>query len=354
MICSRTPNGRTAWIPILFCAGMMGVFGCQTGFPTCQPKVETPKIPDPTYIRVDYVAQRKDFKRIRGESHAAESYVQNHESYKTVAIRVPEECLNETQGQKEGQRPNSVILNTKCGAHFSEFEKRLVLEGYRVISWDRIQDGHNSVDYDKAISLGVDIIFMVNSLEASEALLPNKAEATYSFYTATATGQAIANAALDDAYRQHFISQMKPYVDLSIQRANSAKVFSSIMDVTAINTRTGETVWFYNKYCYEDMKRIRVEKQSFLFAGREKLIDNKPFVYWWPVYPEGLTPQPVNTDVAAQPVHLATQETYVDESAGSDLQDPAKERKLMLIREVVADFVHSFKSPGKFLNSSPQ
>ncbi len=172
------------------------VTGCH-GFPACSKTDYTP--PENVYIRVDYETEVGEFERVKGEVYASDIYKADYATYKTVAVRVPESCLDETAAQKEGQTSGKVILNTTCGAYFSELEKSLVKNGYRVISWDRIKNS-----YDAAVELGADIVFMVNSLETSFAKLGAEAKTVYKFYDAKADGTVTAPVALTPENREVF------------------------------------------------------------------------------------------------------------------------------------------------------
>jgi hypothetical protein len=321
---------------IVFSAGCVAV-------PICE-KSET------TYIRVDYSAKRTLHASGTGEIHGTDAYKRDRPSYKRLAIRAPESCMDQSHGQISGVRngrSGGTILQTRCGVWFSELEKALVKEGFEVISWDLLIQGGsgrsgdggangNREIYKRANELGADVVFMVNSLEITEAGIGENADSEYRFFNSDPTGAQRGPASLITKLQKQLVKFIKERTSSNTREATGQVDLMSILDVTAIVPATGQTVWFYSRRHIEERSESNGSQQkNFLFA-----LQNENSL-WWPVFPVGQEQDQVRSDRLIEKKSSSVFREHSEASAGKG--DLYQARQLKLIRAVVTDVVTEFK-----------
>ena len=99
-------------------------------------------------------------------------YREVHRTLKAAALRLPDTCLNESASRVAGAGGQSqLIFQTNCGPWLGEIEKALSASGFKVYSWDalaKLEKQRGLSPYNAGRELGADVVFMLNSLEASD------------------------------------------------------------------------------------------------------------------------------------------------------------------------------------------
>ena len=55
---------------------------------------------------------------------------------RTVAVKAPDLCINESQSQKTGEsKGNAQVMKVQCGVEMAQIESALARAGFAVISW---------------------------------------------------------------------------------------------------------------------------------------------------------------------------------------------------------------------------
>lgn len=306
--------------------------------PGCK-KAETPEAPD-----VEYILAEARFGAALGKPREVEinqtpTYEAARESFKSAAIRPPDNCLTETASEVKGEarQPSKQLASQRCGVWLSEIEKSLAKNGFRVVSWDAlrtIEENERVPPYKAAKKLGADILFLFNSLEISPVEAGGESAYRIEYATSNAKGEKGPPKPMTETER----SQLK---DAVIARSRlsapdgSSLIVAGVLDATAIQTANGESIWFYRN---TEIKTLTEQTgQAFLF-GR---IEGEKIWY--------LAERQTDAPSAAGVVAPAEKRSAVDTGGQSisATQDAGAAERLTLMRAVTSDFVDSFRTGKK-------
>jgi hypothetical protein len=354
--------------------------GCM-GLPKCS------KL-DATYVLVDHGASQVEGTLEKAEITNTPAYKALHDSFKTVALRMPDNCYEASLHAAENRE--NAELQSRCGIPLQVLESTLTRAGYQVLSWTTLMgiehDQHVPV-HIAAQQLGADIIIVVNDTHAGPEKTASAAESRYRYLESDASGNVKGPARLFNWDREWLKTFVRNHIgddphehDPPMHRArlNATVVLArgnenqpaprgnqpsaattppppSGSPTTAapgptlppgISARSGEAIWFYSwSFGDPNYKRPRIPWFLFgsvpmseckrLFSGENSGClpdENDPNRhYWWSVAPP--TPQniPVPQDVAtSEEGHVAKMEL-----------DPEKDAALA--RKIADDFIHRFK-----------
>jgi hypothetical protein len=316
--------------------------GCKSTLIPCGPASAPP--PPPQYLRVDYTGQRTTGGNSPAEISGTPTYQSERTKWKSVALRVPNNCATETAAKVTGAASSSqAILESSCGVWLKELEAALSREGYRVVSWDALHRAESAGDmstYQIAQKLGVDVVFLINSLEPTPQALADSGEQKLAFFQSNAVGDPLAKAQLDPARSKWLVDFVRKRVDASKAEASGVTAHAAMLDLTAITATSGEAMWFYRRALTGLPKALKdSDAMSFLFAYKPSATV-PGLEHWWPVAPAN---QVQAIPEAPAPPELQSEVTLTSSASGGP-EDEARAIKLELVRTVVKDFVHSFKT----------
>jgi len=259
------------------------------------------------------------------------TYLEKRRVWNTVAVRLPEYCLQESAAQASGNARNpDKIFQSECGVYMAEVERALSERGLKVVSWNalnQLEQRKKISTYEAAQELGADIVFMFNSLETSRIKAGEIAGATLRFYQSDEEGAKGAPVKLDDKDRGWFKSFLKERMG-TIDPEERISALSATLDTTAVLIGPGnEAVWFYQNIQTEPVKTLTARK--ILFAQRRQ--------NFWPIAPRLETQAEIPKDTSQ------SEEMLQSQRAARPEDEYAKER-LELMRKVVTDFVGKFRS----------
>lgn len=186
-------------------------------------------------------------------------YLTERTKIRTVAVRAPDSCSNQTADQATGQAASQgTILQTNCGVEMAEIEKSLAKMGYRVISWKVLarEMGKNQSATDSAAALGAEVIFQINSLEKSQKTLGKDARWERKYYLSNDNGSKVEERAFDDATRTHFKKNYLENFENNIDTRRQAVT----LDANAVYVKTGESIWYY-RWTHTDPTAIDYRKE---------------------------------------------------------------------------------------------
>jgi hypothetical protein len=268
------------------------------------------------------------------EIRATQTYRNSLATVKVLTIRLPDQCVTESAAVASGQVSRSdLIMSTNCAVWLSELERSLVTAGYRVVSWDTIHQlelgsaarGQGMSTYEAAQSLGVDGVIMINSLEANPVTVDKMEGSEIHYYESNADGEVLAKSVLPTSTRKAIRSIVERRFRTVDELGNS--MLGATLDATMVLATSGESIWYYRRHLshklFDDVNR------TYLFRGRG--------VYWRPILPKSLE---LGNDVALE--EFQTVDRKSREFKGSE--DPYKDAKINLIRDVSKDFVERFRS----------
>jgi hypothetical protein len=320
-------------------AGGLAAAGCQSAIPECACRSADTQgcsgAPELDYLLVEMGTDATLGQQRKVEISPTPAYEENRESVASAAIRLPERCSSAGAAQVTGEsRETDTIVKTLCGTWLAELEKALVRARFRVVSWDSLhglERSRNIPAYVAAKELGADILFLFNSLEASDVRAGGEASARFQYFRSDVYGSRGEPYPLHEEERaalRNFV-RGKTQVFTGTEAVGVAAL-SSTLDSTAILTANGESVWFYRN---TTLKSLREDSGArFLFAKYQNS--------WYPARREVQVVAPMQaTHIAAEDVMQAT---YAAQ------RDPYASQRLDLVRMVANDFVTRFRSgqPG--------
>jgi hypothetical protein len=265
---------------------------------------------------------------------ATPAYRQALAGVKSVAIRLPDSCLNASGGanataavQSGMALQSSVILNSVCGVWLAELERALAERAYQVISWDalyRLERQDSLSTYAAAQRLKADAVFVVNSFEYNDVGADARTGGNLQYFRSNSRGSFFEEQPLDQRQRE-IIRDIVTARSGSSSTVNGTIGLGATMDATAILSGSGEAFWFYQR----SVTRPYAESVSrrFLLRGRD--------VYWRPVLPRGADFRDVEQK------QYATSDSYHSSTQGG-VSDVNRREQLKVARIVMADLVNSF------------
>jgi hypothetical protein len=295
-----------------------------------------------TYIIVSYdaaVARGRENKQ--GEVFATPKYGELRGSIKTVAVRAPDKCLEDSVGRRTGDarvdtdsRESRKVMSTACGVVLSEMERSLAEAGFRVISWDILYKAEriNGVTtYAAALKLGADAVFMINDLQ-NEPITTDQSDAEhFVYFESDPEGRQVRPAKLGEADRRTIKGLAATRI--GSKTGTQTVALGASLDVSAVKPDSGEAFWFY-----------RNSVTGAAAAGRSsRLLLRGRSPDWRPVKPVGYVP-----DEAAMDPEYRSEETIVRHTEGAG--DRIQKMQFVLSQGVIKDFIAQFtgRSAGAF------
>jgi hypothetical protein len=327
----RAPIRARALGPGVALAGLLAG-ACNTpSIPACS---STPDV-QPEYVLVEYRYGGQYGQAPQVEIKDTPQYAEKRTSLKSAAIRFPDSCLNESAAKVTGLSDNSqTIFQTTCGPWLGEIEKAFVGAGYRVISSDalwKLEKQRNISTYNAGKELGAEVVFIFNSLDAGPIEGGSSTQGKFRYFDSDASGATLAPKALDERDRAFFKTAAQVGLRLVTKGALEKEVLalSSIFDVSAVLTDTGQSIWFYTRSVTIPTSEKR---------GMKFLFGRYPGETYRPVAPdqvelEAATMEPQST--------LSTEDTV--ESSSAPTRDPYQRKRLELIRAGATELVRAFQ-----------
>lgn len=192
---------------------------------------------------------------------------------KNIAIKAPDNCSKRSATSSDPYADSKKdIIRSKCGVEMSIIERELIKNGYNVYSWEMLksitsseQKSHSGEKsyLESASDMGIDILFTINSLE--EIVAENQDEYINREYYESDDAGTKGNARPLPIYHRNYITRLlKPYDDMLYSGALGATI-----DVTAIDVKTGKTIWLYKSSSYNLNHSNNQKKYTAAFAGRK-------------------------------------------------------------------------------------
>jgi hypothetical protein len=250
---------------------------------------------------------------------------------KSVALSAPSSCADKPASSATGAAlSRGEVVKTNCGVEMAEIERELVRQGYTVYSWDMLNKSLNANKSENAHvivkKLGAQVLFQVNSLERILMTPGRDARIEHNFFASNASGDTLEKLELTEEQRNKINELLK---DDDRNRLSSTKKLGAMIDINAVDSETGQTIWFYRWSRHEDISKNAFA--SYLLQcwdnwGPWCMIQNEP----------GNDNQQIE-----------------DEKSSTDIKDmstvsrPASELDAIyfgLLREVTADFGKRFSS----------
>lgn len=228
-----------------------------------------------------YVDSNLTTPRDRFPSNAVTStdkYRNSINSIKNIALKAPDDCSERSASSSDRYaNPRKDVVRSRCGVEMSIIERGLIKSGYNVFSWEMLESmvsASNKSYLECAKELGADVLFTINALEEIVAEDSDDLVERHYYYS-DRTGKKGKPRGLDIYHRKYIGNLLKP-IDSKLVGVS----LGATIDVTAIDIKTGRTIWFYKSSAY-DLKQNDI-KYSAAFVGKKRRwrmfqLNNMPF-----------------------------------------------------------------------------
>lgn len=182
------------------------------------------------------------------------SYRAIKDRVETVAIIAPDSCRKQSALSASTQQRD--FIRSSCGVEIGIIEKKLLSSGFNVISWEMLESmSREKSFFTSGKELGIDVLFSINSLENITADSAN-INLMRKYYKSDNEGIKGEPWSLGEVHKKIVRKELKGY-----EGAISELSFGAAIDVTAIEVKTGQAIWYYQASFYD------VEKQEIKFTA---------------------------------------------------------------------------------------
>jgi hypothetical protein len=334
-------------------------------------------LPKCSTLDTEYVIVERNAAQIAGFGPHAEvtptpTYTALHGNFKTVALRLPDNCYQAEIHRGENQ--DAAQLESACGIPLQVLESSLTRQGYQVLSWSTLM----GIEHEQKVpvhiaaqQIGADVVIIVNDMYVGLEKAGDEAAARYRYFASDAEGKRGRPAELFQADRdwvKKFVRDRvgnDPHADgaHSLQaRLNATIVLAKGPDAKPVAApggpaqpppggsvvpgigRSGEAIWFYN-WRLGHLASTAADGSRFLFAGipvknYSEAFPDGPAIdesdanrhYWWPV-------APLNQELAPE----VRRDQATSEENFTSKYDVSPEEKALLYRQIAEDFIRRFK-----------
>ncbi len=178
----------------------------------------------------------------------------------TVAIIAPDSCRRQSALSASTQQKD--FIRSSCGVEIGIIEKTLLSSGFNVISWEMLESMSRETSFFKSgKKLGIDVLFSINSLENITADSAN-INLIRKYYKSDSEGVKGEPWSLGEIHKKIVRKKLKVY-----EGGISKLSFGAAIDVTAIEVKTGQAIWYYQASFYDVEKQQR--KVTAAFSGKK-------------------------------------------------------------------------------------
>jgi len=213
---------------------------CQATLPSCVPP---PPGVGSEYVLVEYRLREQTDPAPKVQISDTDTYRTGYASYGAAALRLPDACSPDPAAASPAPAP------PHCAHFAAEVERALNGAGLRVIATDAVL----KLEREKALStfgaakeLGADVVFVINALESASVTAGATQVADSKVYRSDAQGKRGEPFVVDADTSSAFLGYTRGVVGQAID-PQTVIALSSIVDSTAIVTKTGESIWFYRR-----------------------------------------------------------------------------------------------------------
>jgi hypothetical protein len=241
-------------------ATVASTVGCKNLYPAA---TRAPR----SYFAVVYRAHAATEPHAKFEVRQADKFPALVDTWKTAALRAPDACGNDAAG---------------CGSWLTQIERGLVERKLGVVSWSALRDVERTKQepaHVAARELQADVVFVINEIDARAVPLGTDARETFDVYDTDEYGNDRRPSLVSESSAEAATTFAKQEVKgFSAALAKVPTHLTATLDVTAVDTNTGESVWFYRR---SEVKPAPFPLERDFLMAREG-------ESWWPEAPRGL------------------------------------------------------------------
>lgn len=167
--------------------------------------------------------------------------------YKSVIIVPPDQFLDTSPAEAEGQGESVVLLQERAGVWIAEFERAFVEKGYRVLSRSvldrRSVNGERQDILAAAGSHDADFLVQINALEfLHDAPIGEGAVLDVEFFKSNGRGERRGPVPLEE-------EEVESFTDWAVERARMdlSLRYATYLDCQIVDVETGTVVLFYKQ-----------------------------------------------------------------------------------------------------------
>jgi len=188
---------------------------------------------------------RSELKSSQPQINSGKDYAEVRDRAKTVAFIAPDFCREKSVAPNQSSSQLDLI-RSNCGVAMGLAERLMTKSGYSVVSWEVLaRKGSAASHLDIGKELGVDVLFAVNSIEAVS--VGKSIEVERRFFKSDAAGSKGAEWQMPSSFQDAIREKLLPYEEAFLH----GQTGGAAIDVTAIDVRTGRTVWYYQASFYD-------------------------------------------------------------------------------------------------------
>lgn len=257
-----------------------------------------------------------------------ETYSKKALALKSVALNAPSSCSDKSASEMTGKaEAKGDVVKTLCGVEMAELERALVRQGFVVYSWKEIGDltKKDNTPLESAKVLGAQVLFQVNSLERVLLSPGRDASIERKYFSSNQFADVLNEVKVEDYLVKSIIKEIQ---STEAQRLSFAKILGAMVDISAIDTESGQTIWFYRRIMQEDTEDLANVFARLLMECHSTSCHQE---------------EPENRDDGDDP---PVKGSIIPEKFSVDAM-PASEKDAMyfdLLRKVTADFASRFAS----------
>lgn len=279
-----------------------------------------------TYVKDESGSEKKP------EVTKTNSFNTAFDEISTIAVKAPDNCINETQSQAAGVASGrATILKEDCGVEMAMIETALAKRQYNVISWKVLQNeisvaaqNNQSVTHlEAAKRLGADALLLINSLERTKSSGATDARWNTRYYQSDERGRNKGPAEVTEELASNLNGVASSTKNTSSNAALSVTINAGVV------SRTGQAIWFY-EWNHLDIDKDNDAAISSVYAHCDKVSKDR---YSCRKY----MPQKEEKKKSK-----LTSGSSIAISASSNPEDMVKAKYSALTREVIANMIKSF------------
>ncbi len=199
----------------------------------------------------------------------SQTYLSVIPNIKSLAVKAPEGCANETAAESSGEAVGQdVLLKTTCGIEMAELERALTKAGFQVISWNVLQNKvlkEEITPQTASKELGAEVLFQINSLERSLVQTGQDARWERRFYESNDQGEQLDPTSLPVKEGEQLIREIKKKESSLSQQER----LSVTINASASLVETAETMWFY-EWTHAETQKQDAATKVFAICGDGK------------------------------------------------------------------------------------
>ncbi len=238
----------------------------------------------------------------KSETILTDTYSQNISKIKSIVLKAPRYCANETIVDRGGlsypkdeisydsismqttkiSGVDVALVHERCAIEMSDIERSFAKAGYKVISWESLANtakNENLTIIDVAQREGVDVLVKINSFERNYAKISKNIRFDRLYYMSNQDGVKLDRVKVSTPLAKEFDDYIKQ--SENILSSQELKKLSVTMHADVIDVNTKEVIWFYKHTTTQYLEAINTKAYVTLVCDGDSCsyMDNKKNIH---------------------------------------------------------------------------